>query len=451
VNQASATPLTRKPEPLARLAQAAFTAEEARALDRVRWVDRAVSLWAPVTVLALVFGVYLVVVESAVCTYVWLMPVMQALGLVAFGWWVALVVARLVLRRWNGARKARYHADEVLADFERTAQKHQGALKGRAWDELLAADVDLRRSYLRGEAEVSQATVALDAAFEKHLAKLRGGGWIDFGSGFVRALLIALAFRAVLVEPYKIPSGSMIPTLEIGDQIFVNKFIYGVRLPFTNYVPFVLVRPPKRGDVIVFNNPVNTEVDYVKRVIGVPGDRLEFTDEGVSVNGVPLPKAIETRDYGYWDSHTPLSESFGAMLHRWTTDDWRYSSESLYRETVDGQPHYILDNAVAHADSLARTLERTVTVPEGSVFVMGDNRNNSDDSRFGLGDRSDRPRFVPFGNIKGKATVIWLSLSRGGPLSGIFGGTGIRYDRFFKPVTLCGSEAPLPAAPRPRL
>jgi signal peptidase I len=202
-----------------------------------------------------------------------------------------------------------------------------------------------------------------------------------------------------------------------------------------------------RGDVIVFNNPVHTELDYVKRVIGIPGDRLEFTEEGVNVNGTPLPKVLETRDFGYWDQHTPASESLGAMLRRWTQDDWRYQSESLYRETIDGVQHHILDGPGAHADTLARTLERTATVPEGMVFVMGDNRNNSEDSRFGLGDRSDRPRFVPYGHIKGKATVIWLSLSHGGTLAGLFGGTGIRYDRFFKPVSLCGSEAPLPPAP----
>jgi signal peptidase I len=435
---------------LTQAALAGLTSDEQRALSRVQWHDRLVSLWAPVTVLALIFGLYLTVVETSVCTYLWLMPVMQAVGLLAFGWWAALLVARMALGRWNAARKARYHADDVLADFERSAQRHRATLKGRAWDELLEADVALRRAYLQGAAEVVAATAVLDAAFEKHLAKLRGGGWFDFGSGFVRALLIALAFRAVLVEPYKIPSGSMIPTLEIGDQIFVNKFLYGVRLPFTNYVPFVLVRPPRRGDVIVFNNPVHTDVDYVKRVIGVPGDRLEFTEEGVNLDGTPFPRTLETPDFGYWDQHAPASESFGAMLRRWTEDDWRYQGETLYRETIDGQPHHILDNPVTHAEVLSRT-QRSVTVPEGTVFVMGDNRNNSEDSRFGLGDRSERPRFVPYGNIKGKATVIWLSLSRGGTFSSFFGGTGIRYDRFFKPVSLCGTEPPLPAAPRPGL
>ncbi len=438
---------------LASSVDAVLTEADRAKLNRARWIDRLVSLWAPVTVLAIVFGVYLIIVESLVCTYLWLQPVMQAVGLLAFAWWAALVVARLALRGWNSARAARYAAEESLAEVERTANKHAAELKDKQWDELVEATAALVRSLSGTGAEVAEATKKLEALSERHLAKFRGGGLLDFGSGFVRALLIALAFRALLIEPFKIPSGSMIPTLEIGDQIFVNKFIYGVRLPFTNYVPFVLVRPPKRGDVIVFNNPANLAVDYIKRVIGVPGDHLEFDEQGFTLNGHRFESTVEAQEFGYWDSRTPLTESFSEMLQRWTTDDWRLvPGETLYREVIDGQPHLKLENREnSNATALPKMLERSFTVPEGHVFVMGDNRNNSEDGRFGLGDGSNHPRFVPYGNIKGKATVIWLALDHGGFGSKLFGGTGIVYSRFFKSVSMCGSEPPLTGAPRDQL
>lgn len=436
-------PSAAEPTPLADAVRAKLTPDQLQALGKWRWHDRLVSLWAPVTVLALVFFVYLVIVESVVCTYLWLQPVMQGVGILCFGWWAALVVARYTLRKWDAARKARYQAEEVLAHVEGTANKHRGELKDKAWDELTGACADLVKTFPADGAQIAEAVKKLEGVSERHLARFKRGGWLDFTGGFTRALLIALAFRALLVEPFKIPSGSMIPTLEIGDQIFVNKFIYGVRLPFTNYVPFVLIRPPKRGDVIVFNNPVVPDVDYIKRVIGVPGDRLEFTDDAVLLNGAPLAMKPLQASYRFSDQPRPYNETFGESVKRWFHDDWFETQEALYEETIDGQPHYVLEDPEHRKSTLAGMRERVITVPEGQVFVMGDNRNHSLDGRFGLGGPSTQPAFVPYGNIKGKATVIWLSLARGGLFSSIFGGTGIKYSRFFKPVTMCPSEPPL--------
>jgi signal peptidase I len=435
---------TPKPPTLAQVVYARLSPEEQQTLTKWRWHDRLVSLWAPVTVLALVFVGYLTIVESLVCTYLWLQPLMQGLGLLCFAWWVVLLVLRTpVAKRWNSAREARYRAEEILTEVEAIANK-KTFVREKAWDEVVDACVGQVKSFGKSADEVKAASRVLEQAYDKHLKKYKGG-LLDLGGGFVRALAIALAFRAVLLDPFKIPSGSMIPTLELGDQIFVNKFIYGVRLPFTNYVPFVIVRPPKRGDVIVFNNPVRPEVDYIKRVVAVAGDTLEFTEEGVVINGALQPRELENEQYRFWEHNEVQVSSFDSLrywISTWREDDWVDRPEALYRESFDGVPHLILDETNRRKSTLDKMPARSsIKVPDGAVFVMGDNRNNSADSRFGLG-VTNGFEFVPYGSIKGKATVIWFSLAHGGFLSSFFGGTGIRYDRFFKPVTMCGAEAP---------
>jgi signal peptidase I len=428
-----------------------FSGPDQATLKKVQWHDRLVSLWAPVTVLAVAFGLYLCCTESVICSYRFFQPLMHGLGLVCFAWWAGLLVARLALRPWNFARRQRYASEDVLADVEQVASKNWDKLSKEQQQALSVSTEKLLKLYvLPGDGlALESALKNLSQLADTTLSQFKRGKLFELGTGFTRALAVAVLFRVALVEPYKIPSGSMQPTLEIGDQIFVNKFIYGVRLPFTNYVPFVLVREPKRGDVVVFNNPVRLELDYIKRVVGVPGDTLEFTEAGVILNGTVLATREETPGYMYWDQPQPgFNDDLGTTLARWRRQDWYTGSETLLRETLDGKEHYILEEHESRLRMLPAMMQTKVTVPKGHVFVMGDNRNHSEDSRFGLGNSSREPEFVPFGNIKGKAMSIWLALGHGGFGESIFGGTGIRYDRFFKPVTLCGNEAPLSAQTR---
>ena len=413
------------------------------ALKRVRWIERAYSLWAPVTVFGVVFAVYLTIVESSVCTYLWLQPVLKTFGLLCFIVWGALLGMRTLVRPFKQLRNARHGAEELSDEIDLLVKKNGAQLKEKPAEELK----DLREAVNVAMVGTDAAALRtgcerLDLAADKHLGKWRKGGVFDFGSGFVKALLVALAIRTLLIEPFKIPSGSMIPTLEVGDQIFVNKFIYGVRIPWTNFVPFQIVRSPKRGDVIVFNNPVQPDKDFIKRVVGIPGDKIEVVNRQVTINGVALELSTEADPYELWDDR---------QSGNWTNDH-----RALSRESLNGVVHYTLHNH----DRDSRPFDKNpIIVPERAVFVMGDNRDNSEDSRYGLG-CPDSPgctnagttphvEFVPYGSIKGKAMVIWLSLSHGGLFSEVFGGTGLRTDRFFLPVTMCGTEAPRLAAGNP--
>jgi len=203
--------------------------------------------------------------------------------------------------------------------------------------------------------------------------------------------VIALVFflRSFLYEPFKIPSSSMVPTLMVGDLILVNKFAYGIRLPIIDK-KIIEVGQPKRGDVMVFRYPENPSLDYIKRVIGVPGDKITYKNKRLEVNGKEM-------------SYEPLPEYLDEHLNYW----------KQLRENLDGVKHNILidDNhppyvAYPH-DFPGRELCSydsegfTCTVPSGKYFMMGDNRDNSEDSRYW--------GFVPDQNIVGKAFFVWMN------------------------------------------
>jgi signal peptidase I len=200
-------------------------------------------------------------------------------------------------------------------------------------------------------------------------------------------LLVVVVVRSFVFEPFRIPSSSMVPTLKIGDHIFVSKFSYGLSVPFTK-IEFVSFRQPKRGDVIVFLWPRDESLHYVKRVIGVPGDLIEVKGRDVWINGQLAPKEKAT-------SLPQTEDVFDKDF-----DEGDYFNEKL--ETVN---HLIRhDSNKQPMGHEARPFKETV--PKDHYFVMGDNRDDSSDSRsWG---------FVPKENVKGKAQLIWLSLDQAG-------------------------------------
>lgn len=207
----------------------------------------------------------------------------------------------------------------------------------------------------------------------------------------VFALFIVFMIRSSVIEAFKIPSGSMIPTLLVGDHIFVNKFAYGFKIPFSDLVTgrpiYIWERqPPQRGDVIVFIYPKDESLYYIKRIVGVAGDTIEIRNKVLYIN-----QKMISRD----EITGPASEKvFRAM-----DDSGRYSASNLnlYTEHLTGVDHLeLLDKTSFIGESFG-----PVTVPTDSLFVMGDNRDFSNDSRsWG---------FVPLKNVKGKAIVVWLS------------------------------------------
>jgi signal peptidase I len=273
---------------------------------------------------------------------------------------VAWVLDKLVFM--PGRRRA---ADAAVAEFDRQ--------QTRVGERFADENAPQTRARLRDE-------------------KLRQPWWLEYTASFFPVILAVFVVRSFVVEPFKIPSGSMVPTLLVGDFILVNKYEYGLRLPIVN-TKVTDGKPLSRGDVVVFRYPKDESVDYIKRVIGLPGDTVAYEDKKLTINGKPVPE-------------TPLPDYF---------DDERIGYAKQFVEDLDGRKNAILNNPqvppfVVGADDFPyrdncnyNAQGVTCKVPPGHYFMMGDNRDNSADSRYW--------GFVPDQNIVGRAFFIWMNFS----------------------------------------
>lgn len=226
----------------------------------------------------------------------------------------------------------------------------------------------------------------------------------------IQALLLAAVIRTLLFQPFTIPSGSMMPTLLVGDYIFVNKFAYGYSkysMPFSPdlFDGRIWEGEPKRGDVVVFRFPPNPSIDYIKRCVGLPGDRIQVKEGVLYINDKPVPKVADG--------------TFNSDYSRDLRDNI-----PVFKETIDGKSFDTLDEA---PDTLGDNT-REFIVPEGHYFMMGDNRDNSADSRFDVG-------YVPAENLVGRASVIFFSLGNNTSFSEVWKWPfNMRWSRLFKSV-----------------
>lgn len=301
-----------------------------------------------------------------------LQPILGNFALILF---VAMVVTGIIwfLDVFYLAKQRRIAADKALAAFdERNAKLTAEGLK-----------VD------------NTSRQAIEVAL------LRQPTWIEYSGSFFPVIALVFVLRSFLYEPFKIPSSSMVPTLLVGDLILVNKYTYGIRLPVLNK-KIIEVGDPQRGDVMVFKYPKDMTQDYIKRVIGVPGDKIVYENKRLTVNGkrvayTPLDDYLDDERPIY---HKQLVENLTGVTYRILNSEGKPSVE------IASVENFPLREACDFSYE-----KFSCIVPEGNYFMMGDNRDNSLDSRYW--------GFVPDKNIVGKAFFVWMNFSNPKRIGGI--------------------------------
>ncbi len=303
---------------------------------------------------------------------------------------LAVYLGGWYMGRWTGNFSLLLFVLTVVTLVYWLAERYKFLPEREAAANKLQAEANERKARLSGQG-IAQVDVDVSEAKDKLLMQ---PWWLDWTAGLFPVICAVFFMRSFLFEPFKIPSGSMIPTLLVGDLILVNKFHYGIRLPVINK-KIIANHEPQRGDVMVFRYPVNPSLDYIKRVIGVPGDKIAYLNKRLTVNGQPV--------------------DMQALAEFYDEDSMRYAlqfNESLtghnHRIIVDkDRPPFVPPQAIEDfkfKENCSYSGEGVVcTVPPGHYFMMGDNRDNSLDSRFW--------GFVPDEYIVGKAFVIWMNFS----------------------------------------
>lgn len=298
------------------------------------------------------------------------------------------------------ARSLLDEAEMIFAKNEKAVVRDlTGKERERVRGELEALRVQMEAVPFDREAFMAALTRA-DGEVDVRLGRWRKSEVREYVEAILMAVAVAFALRAFVIEAFKIPSGSMIPTLMVGDHIFVNKFSYGPAIPYTNSRVWTTM-PPHRADVMVFAFPEHPEQDFIKRVIALPGDKLEAKNGHPIINGWEVP-SCRVGSWSYSDYDSPISRHEGDLFVEYLGDE---SYLTFYDHASGAFPEY----------------QGPFIAKAGEVWVMGDNRNNSHDSRMWFGGQGGG---VPFANIRGRALFVWLSVSD----------NGVDWSREFAPV-----------------